>query len=181
MDFVQITKFWQLVELSSDVEIQDLKVSWGLKILYFLYDILYIQSFLYMIYYIYNPRGWPKRSQVHLLRKECIVHREPLIRAMPERNHFFSGIMSLRSSWCTFLVDWAPWKLHAVDGRKKVPEIAFIFLHSSLTAQNWVVNSDLTAPLSHLDCHDIHHPHPISKFATHPRSALPWELEEKFH
>ena len=46
--------------------------------------------------------------------------------------------------------------------QKKKPEIAVIFLHSSLTAQNWVVNSDLTAPLSHLDCHDIHHPHPPS-------------------
>ena len=33
---------------------------------------------------------------------------------------------------------------------KKEPEIAVIFLHSSLTAQNWAINSGLTAPLSHL-------------------------------
>ena len=26
----------------------------------------------------FNPRGWPKRSYIQLLGKECIVHREPL-------------------------------------------------------------------------------------------------------
>ena len=34
-------------------------------------------------------------------------------------------------------------------GTKKNPEIAVIFLHSSLTARNWAINSGLTAPLSH--------------------------------
>ena len=32
--------------------------------------------------------------------------------------------------------------------QKKKPEIAVIFLHSSLTAQNWAIISNLTAPLS---------------------------------
>ena len=98
----------------------------------------------------------------HTISMPKLKTTTPQLGQCPKETIFFSGIMSLRSSWCTFLVDWAPWKLHAVDGRKKVPEIAFIFLHSSLTAQNWVVNSDLTAPLSHLDCHDIHNPRPPS-------------------
>ena len=48
LDFVQITSppppppFGQLVQLFSDVEIQDLKVSLGLKMLCILYIILYI-------------------------------------------------------------------------------------------------------------------------------------------
>ena len=42
------------------------------------------------------------------------------------------------------------WDLQAVVPAKKKPEIAVIFLHSSLTAENWAINSGLTAPLSHL-------------------------------
>ena len=38
---------------------------------------------------------------------------------------------------------------NAVVPTKKNREIAVIFLHSSLTAQNWAINSGLTAPLSH--------------------------------
>ena len=48
LDFVQITsppspspQFGQLAQLFSDVKIQDLKVSLGLKILYIHYNILY--------------------------------------------------------------------------------------------------------------------------------------------
>ena len=51
LDFVQITsppppsrKFGQLVTLFSDVKIQDLKVSLDLKILYILYNMLYIYN-----------------------------------------------------------------------------------------------------------------------------------------
>ena len=42
------------------------------------------------------------------------------------------------------------WDLKAVVPTKKEPEIAVFFLHSSLTAQNWAINSGLTAPLTHL-------------------------------
>ena len=42
------------------------------------------------------------------------------------------------------------WDFQAVVPTKKKPEIAVIFLHSSLTAENWAINSGLTAPLSHL-------------------------------
>ena len=37
-------KFWQLLQFFSDVEIQDLKVGLGLKILYILYKIQYIYN-----------------------------------------------------------------------------------------------------------------------------------------
>ena len=47
LDFVQITpspQFGQLVQIFSDVEIQDSQVSLGLKILYMLYNIIYIYT-----------------------------------------------------------------------------------------------------------------------------------------
>ena len=80
LDFVQITsppspQFGQLVQLFSDIEIQDLKVNLELKILYILYNILYIS---YMqpkkqlkVQYIgifeeIDSFYWPK---MHLLRE----------------------------------------------------------------------------------------------------------------
>ena len=91
MDFVQITsppspQFGQLVQLFSDVEIQDLKVSLGLKVLYILYLYnLKDSSKLKLLALEEVDSFFTKNAPLENVPKNLDRASPPLIPAMPKK------------------------------------------------------------------------------------------------
>ena len=99
-----LPQFGQLVQLFSDVEIEDLKVSWGLKILYIHYNILYIYNLKIQFKLL---SFWRKKTPI--IDQQCTYEKVPeknLGRALPppsdldkiqKNSSFFSGSRPLHA------------------------------------------------------------------------------------
>ena len=101
----------------------------------------------------FNPRGWPERSQVHLLCKECILHREPLLfvctgcqqcqqcKQLTARCYFHLWwyfccccwydvqVIILRKCFLDF-IDWMQWNsLQTCYDRRNLKRILFVLIN----------------------------------------------------